>query len=375
MPNPTKIRPRAAVHAATAVVGLTALLALTACSGGASAGPAASADCETTTPAHLLIGTGDLDVSYIPYGILANELGYFADECVDMTIDAAADGGLQSLLNGQVDFSMSAPSEALLSGGGAAMGGKIVYNLIPDLNISLAVSADSELDSAEDLAGKTIGVSEVGGYYDAYMNRTLGAFGLGLDDVTLITTGYGSTPMQALESGEVDAVLYWPGIYASWELAGSDLRILEGTEWTADLDGIGLMTRDDVVTDQPELVESVSRALAKSAVYLKQYPESAVRLFWDAYPERAPLPGADEEEAMTKDLAILAATTGPMGIDDREADYTWGVQTPERWENAVEFFTEGGLLPADSDVTVSDFFSSDHIDAANDFDHDAIAEQ
>lgn len=333
------------------------------------------AECTETTPAHLVIGTADLDVSYIPYGILANELGYFADECIDMTVDASSDGLLQSLLNGQVDFIMSSPSEPLFAGNGAPMGAQIIYNLIPDLNISLAVLEDSPMTSVEDLAGGVIGTWGLGPYADAYVSRSLEPYGMSKDDVTMIETGYGTTPMQALESGEVDAVLYWPGLYTSWELAGYDIRVLEGTEWSATMDGIGILTTDEIVEDDPELVEGFSRALAKSAVYLKRFPESAVRLFWRAYPERAPLPGEDETAAMSDDLAILQTTLDKMRITDRSEDTLWGDQTAERWQNQIDYFVETGMITPEGEVTPESFFTSDHIPAANDFDHDTIAEQ
>ena len=362
------------------VAGLGALAAAVALAGCASGGTSASAeaagaDCAETTPAHLVIGTADLDVSYIPYGILADELGYFAEECIDMTIDAAADGLLQSLTTGQVDFIMSSPSESLFAGNGAPMGAEMIYNLIPDLNISLAVMDDSPLTSVGDLKGAVIGTWGLGPYADAYVSRSLEPYGLTLADVTLVETGYGTTPMQALDTGEVDSVLYWPGLYTSWELAGYPTRVLEGTEWSSTMDGIGIMTTDAIVADDPELVEGVSRAIAKSSVYLKQFPESAVRIFWAGYPERAPLPGEDETAAMEADLAILDSTLVSMGVDDRPADTLWGDQTAERWQNQIDYFAETGMIAPTGEVLPESFFSADHIAAANDFDHDAIVEQ
>ncbi|NQX35614.1 ABC transporter substrate-binding protein [Herbiconiux sp. VKM Ac-2851] len=367
------------LRAGVAAVGvIAAAVALAGCANGASASDdaaAAGADCAETTPAHLVIGTADLDVSYIPYGILANELGYFAEECIDMTIDAAADGLLQSLTSGQADFVMSSPSESLFAGNGAPMGAEMIYNLIPDLNISLAVLDDSALTSVGDLKGAVIGTWGLGPYADAYVSRSLELYGLTLDDVTIIETGYGTTPMQALDTGEVDAVLYWPGLYTSWELAGYPTRVLEGTEWSSTMDGIGILTTDTIVADDPELVEGVSRAIAKSTVYLRRFPESAVRAFWAGYPERAPLPGEDETAALEADLAILDSTLVSMGVDDRPDDTLWGDQTAERWQNQIDYFVDTGMIAPTGEVVPDTFFSADHIPAANDFDHDAIVEQ
>lgn len=371
--TPGALSARRRVITAAALVAASALV-LTGCSGSADAAAEAGADCESTTSAGLLLGTADLDVSYIPYGILADELGYFAEECIDLSVEVAADGTLQSLLADKTDFAMGTPSIPLTAADGEPIGAKLVYNLIPDMNIYLGVLGDSDIESVEDLKGATIGVSGSSPFYDAYMERSLSQYGLSLADVTVITTGYGATPTEALESGEVDAVLYWPGLFTSWKLAGYDIRILDGTEWSADFDGIGIIARDDTIENDPELVEGFARAVAKSSVYLQRFPESAVKLFWEAYPERAPLPGADEEEALANDLEILDATLVSMDITEHDADYSWGVQTAERWDAQIEYLKTSGIIGADAAADPSAFFTDEFTAAANDFDRDDIVE-
>lgn len=354
----------------------TGALILSGCTAGAEATTSdAAAACETTTPAHMLLSTADLDISYIPYGILADELGYFDDECVDMTIEVTASGAPQSLLGGQTDFAMTGPEQLVAANNGAPFGAKTIYNYIPNLNIYLGVLADSDIESTADLAGKTIGLESASPMYDSFLTESLEPHGLSLADITTITTGYGATPAEALESGDVDAVLYWPGMFTSWEAAGYDMRILTGTEWSAGFDGIGLSARDDTIAEDPELVESVSRAIARSTVYLQRYPESAVRIFWQAYPERAPLPGADEDEALDRDLAVLESTLETMGAMNHDEDYTWGTQTLERWTNQIAYMQASGTVDATVEIDPTAFFSADHIEAANDFDRDEITEQ
>lgn len=368
--HPTKAR-----ITGTAVLAAGALL-LSGCAADAEATPSAAAvDCETTTPAHMLLSTADLDISYTPYGILADELGYFDDECIDMTIEVTATGAPQSLLGGQTDFSMSGPEQMVSANNGAPFGAKMIYNYIPNLNIYLGVLEDSDITSTADLEGATIGLEGTSAMYDSFLTESLEPHGLTLDDITTIVTGYGATPAEALKSGEVDAVLYWPGMFTSWESAGYDMRILEGTEWSAGFDGIGLAAADATVADKPELVEGVSRAIARSAVYLKRFPESAVRIFWEAYPERAPLPGADEADALERDLAVLESTLETMGVMEHDDDYTWGTQTLERWTNQIAYMQAAGTIDASIEIDPTAFFSADHIEAANDFDRDLITEQ
>ncbi|WP_306205361.1 ABC transporter substrate-binding protein [Actinoplanes sp. RD1] len=361
----------------TLVAGLTALtLALSACGDDQeSAAAQAGAGCASMTPAHLLLQTADLDVSYIPYGILAKELGYFAEECVDMTIDVTADATVQSLLNKKTDFGMSAPDVALTAGGDKPLAARMVYNIIPELNIYLAVLPDSPIQSVGDLKGAKIGLSNSSPFYDAFLRESLQPAGLTLDDVQLVTTGYGSTPVNALKSGEVDAVLYWPGMYTAWQNTGLQTRLLAGQDWSHSYDGLGLMARNDTIEQQPELVESVSRAISRSTVYLKKYPESAVKIFWAAYPERAPLPGTDEDDALKKDLAVLQSTLGSMHVAEHPDDYTWGIQTTERWAGQIAYDQRNGIVDKALKLDPADYFTAQFIEAANDFDPAAIKEQ
>jgi NitT/TauT family transport system substrate-binding protein len=164
-------------------------------------------------------------------------------------------------------------------------------------------------------------------------------------------------------------------MFTSWEAAGYDMRILKGTEWSAGFDGIGLSVRDETLKEDPELVESVSRAIARSTVYLQRFPESAVRIFWEAYPERAPLPGADEDAALERDLAVLDSTLETMGAMEHDEDYTWGIQTLERWTNQIAYMQASGTVDPAATIDPTAFFSADHIEAANDFDRDEITEQ
>lgn len=363
--------PSPAFRRTVPVIALATVAALAGCGGAAEADAAASATCTSTTATSILLGTNDLDVSYIPYGPLAEMLGYFDEECLDVTVETQIDGQ-QALVSGQVDFNMSSPDTLIMAADTEQLPVEIVYNLIPRLNLQLAVAPGSGITSAADLEGARIGVLTQEAIYDNYLQTLLQEQGLSLDDVTEVATGYGATSMESLESGDVDAVLGWPGLFTSYQLTGYSLTLLDPPSWESDYDGIGLAARTDFVEEHPDVVEKVSRALAKAEVYLQKYPESAVRLYWEAYPEHAPMPGDDEDAALADDLAILTATMDSMGVTSLPADHEWGVQTLERWQAQIAYDTAGGLLGRDVDA--STFFTADHITAANDFDRDAITE-
>lgn len=345
-----------------------ATLAVSGCAS-ADSTTASTADCTTMTKTSLLIGTADLDVSYTPYGLLADELGYFADECLDVDIQASTAGD-QALLSNKTDFVMSSPDGQIIQAETAQQPEKMVYNLIPQLNLQIGVKEGSSITTAADLKGKKIGVPALGPIYDTYLTKLLADSGATLKDITYVSTGYGVTAMESLKSGAIDAVLVWPGLWTSYKLAGYNFTLLPDPAWTTDYDGIGLAARTDYIADNPKVIEGMSRAIAKSAVYLQKFPEQAVKLFWKTYPERAPLPGADEATALKNDMAVLQATLTSMRIDTLGDDHQWGIQTLDRWTAQIAYNRAAGLITKDLDP--ASFFYSDQIEAANDFDHDAI---
>ncbi len=373
MPASTIVARRRGLRSITAVAALigTASLALTACSSApGEATPSAAAVCETFTPVSLMMGTSDMDVSYAPYGILAEQLGYFDDECLDVTVSTT--GGSvttsQALSSGVADIAMSSPDNFIIAGDSERVPAKIFYNLIPSSIYTLAVQPDSGISDLGDLAGKTVGLTSASPLYEAYLTARLEEAGLEYSDIAIVAVGYGATPMEALKSGEIDAFLAWPGLWASYRNAGYDFELLPEADWQSDYYGIGLAATDDYIAEQPEVLERVSRAIARSSVWLMDdaNADEAVRLFWETYPERAPLPGDDEDEALAKDRAILDATRDVMGITSFEPDHLWGGQDADRWDAQMGFDLEYGLISKDLDTSL--FFTDEFNAAANDFD-------
>jgi NitT/TauT family transport system substrate-binding protein len=366
---------RTALVALTGVATLT--LVLTACSGAAPASSAstdASADCETMTPVSIMMGTSDMDVSYTPYATLPMQLGYFADECLDVTVSTT--GGsvttAQALTSGTTDIAMSSPDNLIIAADSEPLPLVTFYNLIPSSIYTLAVLPDSDIEDFGDLAGKTIGLTAASPLYEAYLTARLEDAGLSYADVTTAAIGYGATPMEALKSGEIDAFLAWPGLWASYENAGYDFRLLDKADWQGDYYGIGLAATTDYVEQNPDVLEGISRGVAKASVWLQsdENADEAVRMFWEEYPERAPLPGDDEDEALAKDRKVLDATRDVMGITTKDADTMWGAQSKEKWEAQAQFDLDFGVIS--NKVDTSALFTNEYNDAANDFDRSTI---
>ena len=358
--------------AALAGLALTMPALLAAC--GSDDSSAAAANCDSTTKVSIMMGTSDMDISYSPYAALAEQLGYFDAECLDVTVTTS--GGqtttAQAVVGGAADIAMQTPDTLITAAEKQALPIKIFHNLVPRVSYEIAVKKGSKITSDADLAGKTVGFPMLSDGMSGYLDTRLTDAGADPKSVKEVATGFGATYAESLKSGEIDAFVGWPGMWAAGTSAGYEFDVLPAPAWQNDFYGIGLGATDEYIEKNPEVIEGVSRAVAKSLVFLQENPEAAIDLFWEAYPERAPL-GGDADKARKDTMTLLQATIDTMRLADFDAEHTWGVQTAEAWEAQVAYNKQIGLVSKDLDV--AQFFTNEFNEAANDFDRAAVVKE
>ena len=155
--------------------------------------------------------------------IIADELGYFKKQNLDVEIIAPSDPSAPPRLAavGEVDIAVSyQPQLHLQIAEGLPL--KRVGTLIATPLNCLLVLEDGPIASPADLRGKKIGFS-VAGVEEAILTVMLGKYGLTLNDVTLINVNFSLSP--ALMSKQVDAVI---GAYRNFELNQMELENVKG---------------------------------------------------------------------------------------------------------------------------------------------------
>jgi NitT/TauT family transport system substrate-binding protein len=375
-PRPASRRRRAALVSAPLALGL---LALAACgSSGSSTGSAAAAastGCTTTQKVTIMMGTSDMDVSYTPYAILADELGYFAQQCLNVNIIPSGTSATttQALLSGATDMAMETPDDLILAAQTHALPIKIIYNWIPQIIYTVAVSPNSSITSFADLKGKTVGVVATDSLFNAYLEARLKPYGIPLSDVKQVVTGFGVTPMEALKKGTVDAVLAWPGLWASYQNAGYSFKLLPEASWQSQYYGIGLAATDNYISAHPDIVRKIDRGIAESATYLQTNPVAAIKLFWKQYPQQGPLPGQSQATALKQSEAILNSTLDEMSVGSEPTNYQWGTQNTATWQRQIAYDETTGLLT--KTVEPSSFFTNQFTAYANNYNRAAIVAQ
>lgn len=322
----------------------------------------------------IVYSTTNQDVSYQPYGALAQQLGWYRDEGLDVTIQTAANNGLiiQLLLTGKAQFGMLGPDPILLAAAEKPVPLKYIYAIARKMIFAGVVKHDSPISSFGDMKGKVIGLPSLSSQLIPFVNSRLAEFGLSEKDVKLVDLGYGVASMDALKNGTIDMFVAWPGLFAAFENAGYKFKVLPDAPWQKDYYGIGLATTNDYLAKNPDVVEKIGRGLAKSTVLLKANPDVMIEPFWKALPTQAPLPIDDRQKAFEKERNILRATASQMRVDELPATFAWGSQDRATWERHLKRLKEIKLVPESASINVDDYFTDAFSAKYNAFDRDAV---
>jgi ABC-type nitrate/sulfonate/bicarbonate transport system substrate-binding protein len=302
---------------------------------------------------------------------LADELGYFEDEGVDVQFEVAdgSSAAVQQLVAGNADAALPAPS-AFLQGVAQGQDLRWVYSYQYSNIFDLAAPADSDIDSIEDLAGGKLGISELSGGEVPLVRGVLRDAGLVEgEDVELVPVGEGSAlTVEALETGQVDAYSSSLPDIAAIELAGIDMTTILPEE-AADFPADGLVVTADYLESNTDTVEGLARAISMASVYADANRDAAFELVSKVAPEEF----EDEEFAQRAwDVAVDLRTPPPQ-----LADAPLGSPDTEAWQTYHDFLLagseeEGGLPEAvDLDTALDDAVLED----ANDFDRQAVVNE
>jgi NitT/TauT family transport system substrate-binding protein len=320
-----------------AIVITLSLLAAVLAACGSTATPAAQ---KTVTLAMGYIP----NVQFAPFYV-AVEKGYFADEGITVQFDYGMETDLLKLVgSGDLQFAIASGDQVVLA---RSQGLPVVYVMdwyrrFPVVVVSLAQAG---IRQPADLVGKRVGTPVTYGASYIGWRALLEATGLKETDEELVTVGYAQ--VAALESGQVDAALcYAMNEPVQMEAAGDQINIIYVADY-ANLVSNGLISNDETVAQQPELVQSMVRASLRGVAYTIAHPDEAFQITLKTVPEAA---GDAATEAVNR--AILAESIkfwqAPAGELGRSVDADWAA--------SQQIMQKMGLVG--SEVQVTDLFTN-----------------
>jgi NitT/TauT family transport system substrate-binding protein len=323
-------------------------------------------------------GGGKLTLAYPADGfattypfVLAEELGYFEEEDLTVNTEVAdgSTGAIQQAISGNVDAGLGA-SSAYLAAAAAGEDVKALFTTQYRNIFTLAVPADSGVDSLEDLSGATIGVSDLAGGEVPLLRGLLREAGLGGDDYEFVAVGEGAAlTVDALESGEVDA--YSSNLYdvEAVAIAGIELETIL-PEVAETFPGNSVVVTAETLEEDRDALVGLLRAVSKAVVFVDENPDAAYEILSEQVPEQF----EDEELAQaTWDLATGFLQPQPEEIEGE----LYGTPFLPGLEAYHDFLLEGdveeGALPGPVDLdTVVD---TSLLEEASDFDSGEVEEQ
>lgn len=222
---------------------------------------------------HIAVG-GQSSFYYLPLTI-AERLGYFKDEGINLKISDFAGGAvaLRAVVGGSADVVSGAYEHTVsLQSKKQYFQAFVAQGRLPQIAFGIATSKAAGIKTLKDLKGLKVGVSAPGSSTHNLVKQLLSKGGLDPNkDVAIIGVGLGATAINALKSGQIDAISNTDPVMTSLEQDNAikviaDTRTLKGTEgvWGAPLPAGVLHAAIEFVQKNPNTVQALTNAIVRA---------------------------------------------------------------------------------------------------------------
>jgi NitT/TauT family transport system substrate-binding protein len=268
------------------------LLAAIAVAGALTAGAAEAQDGPEQKEVSLAVG-GKTLLYYLPL-TLAEQLGYFEEEGLEVTISDFAGGSksLQALMGGSADVVTGAYDHTIqMQAKGQPITAAVVLGRFPGIVLGVVEGKAAEYQGPESLKGWNVGVTAPGSSTNFMVNYLLSRHGLQPGDVSFIGVGGGPSAVAAVKRGEVDAIANLDPVITQLETAGeikvvADTRTQAGSEqvYGGGYPAAVLYTKPEFVEENPKTVQALVNAFVRTLDWLqKASPEEVAAKVPEAY--------------------------------------------------------------------------------------------
>jgi len=313
----------------TLIVALIVLIGLTGCGG--------------NRPEAIRLPMGFVaNVQFAPIYV-AVEKGYFAEEGIELGFDYSWEtDGVRLVGAAELPFAIASGDQVLLA---REQGLPVltVVNWWRRFPVSVIALEENGIAAPTDLAGQRVGIPETFGASYIGWRALASEVGLSEGDVTLDVIGY--TQLANLTEGRVDAaVVYANNEPVQLQQMGRDFVEFPVADH-ASLVSNGLITNEETIRENPELVRAFIRAFVRGIEETLADPDGAFEICGKY------VDGLEENEASQRAVleASLAYWRGePIGFSD-----------PAAWQETAEVMRQADLLSGP--VEVGQAFSNEYL--------------
>jgi NitT/TauT family transport system substrate-binding protein len=233
-------------------------------------------------PAIRMAVGGQAQLVYLP-ATLAQALGYYRDEGLDVTIDDFAGGAkaLEALVGGSADVVCGFYDHTIqLAVSGRSLTAFVTMLRYPGLVLAVAPKPSRPITRVEDLKGARIGITAPGSSSQMLVEYLLHAHGLSANDVSFVGIGTSATAVAAMEHSQVDAGILAEPARTEVERRAGGLTLLGDFASAAGIQsafgtdsypaGV-LYASSDWLTANPETARHLARAIVRTLDWMHQH--------------------------------------------------------------------------------------------------------
>ena len=200
----------------------------------------ASVRAQPVEKPRLTIAVGGKNLLYYLPLTIAESLGYFKAEGLDVTIADFAGGSraLQAMIGGSADVVSGAFEHTInMQIKGQRLRAFALQGRAPQIVLGVNPKTMPNFRTVADLKGKKLGVTAPGSSTNVLANFVLGKAGLKAGDVAIIGVGAGSGAVAAMRAGQIDAISNLDPVITLLMRSG-DLKIVSDTRNVAEADKV-----------------------------------------------------------------------------------------------------------------------------------------
>lgn len=275
------------------------------------------------------------NIQYAPFYVTI-EKGYFAEEGIEIEFDYSFEtDGVALTGAGEIPFAVASGEQVLLA---RSQGLPVVYAFAWYQQFPISVISAPELNINEpaDLRGKKIGLPGLFGANFIGLEALL--FSAGVDPSEVQMDAIGFNQVEAYASGNSEIVVGYaanePIVLASQGFDLTELRVADYVSLTAN----GIVTNEETIANDPELVRSMARALTRGIEDTIANPDEAYEIS---------LKFVENLKDQDKDVQMQVLTTS---IEFWKAERI-GYSNPQAWENMNDLLVKMQLIPEPIDLS------------------------
>jgi sulfonate transport system substrate-binding protein len=230
---------------------------------------------------------GQSQLIYLP-ATLANELGYYAAEGLDVELQDFAGGAkaLQALVGGSADVVSGFYDHTIqMAADGRALTSFVTMTRFPGLVLVTSPQSAATVTKIEDLKGRIAGVTTAGSSSQMLLTYMLQRHGVAADAVSVTAIGNAATAIAAIKHGKVDAGMMADPSYTLVTRRDPSVRVLADLRTAAGVKeafgtdaypGAVLYAQTDWIATHRNTTQRLARAIQRTLEWMQKNGAQAI---------------------------------------------------------------------------------------------------